>query len=111
MEAELEPLRQPSARWRKLTGAEQRRQHALAMWAQHLRVAADDFSKLRSELEAMMRHRSARLAERMAARDEGLQAALAQAANLYGPQAEPRLADVSTALATIERPRRASPRS
>jgi hypothetical protein len=101
VEAELDPLRRPPARWQKLTGAEQRWQQALALWAQNLRAAADDFSKRRSELEALERHRTARLAERTEASGEALQAAVAQAANDYGPQAGQRLAEVSAGLGAI----------
>ncbi len=101
VDAELEPLRQLPARWQRLTGAEQRRQQALALWAQHLRAAAEDFARRRAELEALERHRATRLSERTEASGEALQAAVAQAANVYGPQAEQRLAEVSAELAAI----------
>lgn len=101
VEAELEPLRLPTAGWQRLTGAEQRRQQALSLWARHLRAAADDFSQRRSELEVLERHRAARLAERTEASGEALAAAVAQAANVYGPQAEQRLAEVSAELAAV----------
>jgi hypothetical protein len=103
VEAELDPLRAAPARWQRLTGAEQRRQQALTLWSQHLRDAADDFSQRRSELETLERHRAARLAERTEASGAVLQTAIAQAANVYGPQAEQRLADVTTALTAIAR--------
>ena len=100
VEAELAPLRPEPARWQRLTGAERRRQQALALWAQHLGGAAEDFARRRAELETLERHRATRLAERTAASGEALASAVAQAANVYGPQAEQRLADVMAELAT-----------
>src|SRR5262249_1930765 len=100
VEAELEPLRPTPARWQRLTGAERRRQQALALWAQHLAAAAEDFARRRAELETLQRHRAARLAERTEASAEALAAAVAQAASVYGPQAEQRLAEVLAELAT-----------
>ena len=101
VEAELEPLRVPLARWSRLTGGEQRRQQALAQWARYLRAAAEDFDRRRAELEALERHRATRLAERTEASGQALQAAVAQAADVYGPQAEQRLAEVLAELATF----------
>ncbi len=106
LEQHLMRLSQRPAWWQTAVGYERRRQHVLGEWVERLRLAAEDFSRRRADLEALARHRAARLPERIDAMAEVLGPALAQAAQTVGPQAERDLAKVT---AELERAREALP--
>ena len=101
VERQLTQLRQKPAWLAARLGAEQRRQQALALWVQRLSEAANDFSKRREALEGLARHRAARLQERTEATAEALELEVGRAAQLFGPQAEQRLAEVKGVLAEV----------
>ncbi|MEP7359322.1 MAG: hypothetical protein ABI847_18865, partial [Anaerolineales bacterium] len=103
IERQLAELRVRPGRLQALMGAEARRQQALALWASQLQSAADDFAKRRDELEALTNHRAARLQERTEATALGLEAEVAKAAQLFGPQAQQRLTEVAGILAEVVR--------
>jgi exonuclease VII small subunit len=66
-----------------------------------LQAAAEDFTKRRADLDALARHRTARLVERADAVAEVLEAAVVRASQTIGPQAEQRLTEVNVGLAEV----------
>lgn len=101
LEQQLAQVRQRLPWLSGVLGAGARRQQLLADWARRLRAAAADFVSRRADLEALARHKSARLKDRAEASAPALQAAVAQVAETFGPQAEQRLAFVQTELQAV----------
>ncbi len=103
LQYQLEELRPRPTGWRARLGGEQARRQALAGWAHALAAAAEDFAHRRADLEAAVRHKSARLHERAAAAAEAAQAAVLDAARTLGPQAAERLAAAQAELDEVVR--------
>ncbi|MCC6190963.1 MAG: AAA family ATPase, partial [Anaerolineales bacterium] len=101
LEQQLAQVRQRPPWLAGVLGAGARRQQLLADWARRLRAAAADFVSRRADLEALARHKSARLKDRAEASAPALQAAVAQVAEAFGPQAEQRLVFVQTELQAV----------
>jgi hypothetical protein len=99
VESQLAGLRSEPAWLDRLPGRRQKRLGQLALWAHWLRSAADDLARRRDELEGLASHHAARLQDRSAATTEAFGAALAGAAEALGPQLAERLAGLDAALA------------
>ena len=99
VEQELAQLLRRPGWWQVPTGAHKRRRQSLALWVERLKAAAEDFTMRRAALEALVAHRMAHLAERVAATTAVMEAAVVRASQAIGPRAEQRLADVNAGLA------------
>ncbi len=88
--------------WQRLAGRERQRQQALAAWVQRLRAAADAFSHRRGDLEALARHRDARLKDRLETTAAAMEVGVVQAAQTFGPQGQQRLTTVRAELAEVQ---------